>query len=101
MLDPAYLFESMRSIQTGSMVGGLRAIADWIGDLQHDIETYTGEPIALANVLIDELLRGLFEDNPKGLSQDTKRVVEASQLLAPLKLLGALTAQDDLIRRVY
>jgi len=103
MTSPQYLVDFILGFQRGSAIGGLRGCALWIGDLQHDIEVYSGESIALGSVLFDEVLRGLTEDNPQGLSRDSQRVVEASELLAPLKMLAALTMTDkmeSIIRQV-
>jgi hypothetical protein len=96
MRSPLTLATFQEGFTRGCFAGALRALADWIGNLQETIAAYTGELPALTLVAFKELLRGITEENPTGLTRDTQLVLDAAQLTAPLQVLALLTVQDDL-----
>lgn len=96
LASPPYAIVFAQEINRGFLVGALRSMEEWTGDLQEMIQRYTGETIALAMVLGEEVMRALTEENPKGLSRETLLVIQTSELAAPLKLLGMLTTKNNL-----
>jgi hypothetical protein len=91
-----YAFVFAMAFDRGFLSGSLHGLSEWVRDIQEWSEAHFGEPIALSWQLGVELGRAFTEENPTGLSTDTRRVIEASNLLAPLKLLTCLTVENDL-----
>jgi hypothetical protein len=79
----------------GYMSGCLHGLDVWIGDLQERMRMYFKEVPALTEALGAEVARAMREDNPTGLSKEARMIVDASNLLAPLKVLAYLTAKND------
>lgn len=96
MLKPKEFGKFCEGFLKGYFIGAGDGLAYWIKDLIAEIALYIDEIPDLTRVSAHEILRGLTEENPKGLSKETQMVFEASELLMPLKLLALLTVRDSL-----
>jgi hypothetical protein len=94
MENSSYAEHFYEGFWRGYLAGGLRGAADTIGELQNLIATYTGEPPALTLALINEVARYMFEGDPK-ISNDTRYVLETSEMVTLLKLLAVLSVKNS------